>query len=132
MRDALWRTFRPDAMAVLARYEGVLAQASKVGAITLPPAKVASVPRGSTPIDRIIALVERAGGRGITKSDIRERFPKPRPDAAQLDAWLAEICEADVIRWEMMKIVAAGTEAKRYFHFSHASPRVVMGVAVLD
>ena len=131
MRDALWRTFRPDALAILARYEGVLARGSKVEALAVPVAKAGSIPRGLEPIDRVIALAEKAGGKGVTKGELREHFPKPRPTGAQLDAWLAQACEADVLRGEAMKLGKAGRAGMRYFHYNYETPRTVGGIAVL-
>ena len=132
LRDALWLTFRHDALAILARYEGVLDRGSRVEAIKLPRPKLPRTPNGADPYERILALTDRSGQRGVTKGELREHFPKPRPSAAQLEAWITEIEDAQLIRHETMKLTKLGRPGVRYFHFNHESPRTVRGIAVFD
>lgn len=131
-RGAMWQAFHPEAMAMLSRYEGALAKDSHVQAPAPLPVKAPNITPRLPPHERILALVDRAGGRGMMRGEIKERFPKPRPMADQLMAWLGELEESGLLRSEAMKMTSFGNPGVRYFHFNHQSPRTVDGMAVFD
>lgn len=131
-RGALWDTFRPEALNIVARYERGLAQGATLANIAPPPAKPVRIAQGQDPQTRILAVLLRAGKQGITKSAIHKGFAHPRPSQAQVDEWLDEIVEAQCAYVANCKLGNMGRLGKRYFHYDMGQPHVVGGVLHID
>ena len=126
MRDAMWKAYKPEPMRVLARFEAMFDPGSEVAAVELAPL-ARRLPNGLPPHDRLIAIIQRASRRGVWRSELRMRFPHPRPRMDDLTTMLGEIEQAEMVACATLRLVPHGRYGLRYFHCDYGLPRVVGG-----
>lgn len=131
IRAGIADTFTAESVAALTNWERVLQRGSErmIAAVPEPRKRI---PNGLPPHERLVALIEKAGRKGITKTDLVNSF-QPRRPAAEIAALLKEI-EEDVglIQSLKVKLSRKGRPAQRYWHSSFETPDVINGIAVFD
>lgn len=131
IRTALGETFAPEAVEALTIRERVLQRGSERTIVAVPEPRK-RIPNGLPPHERLVALIQKAGRKGITKTELVNSF-QPRRPAAEIAALLREI-EEDVglIQSLKVKLSRKGRPAQRYWHSSFETPNIINGIAIFD
>jgi len=126
LRNALAITFNAEAVEALSRRQPILRVGSDRTIVARPPERPKRIPTGLDPHDKLMALVRKAGAKGVTKSSLVNSF-QPRRPTAEIDELLHEIEKADFIVSGMMRLGGKGRPARRYFHADFGLPALVNG-----
>ena len=123
MRACLWRVLSSRLMSAIARQEPRLQERSEADAFAVTKAKPKRLPKGLTVKGKVRAIVERAGVKGITKTDVIQGI-RPKPSTSELADVIGELETEGALVWGEMRKDAASRPGVRLFAASVGLPKV--------
>lgn len=123
MREAMWSVLSSRLMTEIAFREPRLQQGSIAESFETEARRLKRLPNGLTPKAKTLAIVQRAGLDGITKSAIQARI-QPRVSANDFAEIIGELETEGVIVWGEMRLNTATRSGVRLFSVEAGLPTV--------
>jgi len=132
IRSALWRLFPVSAIRAVAFHEPRLQRSHEAVSFEAIEDRPARVARGLVLEEKVAAMIEKAGTRGLNRSDVLNGV-RPRIDATKLDEVAGQLIAAGLVVSGVMRVGSRGRSGVRYFSASVGLPLVnAQGEAVFS